>query len=177
MVCFLIYITLLFIQRVYFISSEKKLTIHIVQMFQLLSQAFYNLKMFLMMDMLGVGDAININTNKNIRQVCNYTFGADTFLVVGYKEAEGWVRSFDQRNFADIDAGIIATHMMLEIEDLGLSTTWVGYFDAPRLQSLYPEMKEYHLIALFPIGYAAEDAAPSDRHFKRKKTEEIVKIL
>lgn len=70
MVCFLIYITLLFIQRVYFISSEKKLTIHIVQMFKLLSQAFYNLKMFLMMDMLGVGDAININTNKNIRQVC-----------------------------------------------------------------------------------------------------------
>ena len=69
-VIFLIYITLHFIQLVYFISSEKKLTIHIVQMFQLLSQAFYNLKMFLMMDMLGVGDAININTNKNIRQVC-----------------------------------------------------------------------------------------------------------
>ncbi|HAM5643797.1 TPA: YncH family protein [Escherichia coli] len=66
--CFLIYITLPFIQRVYFISSEKKLTIHIVQMFHLLSQAFYNLKIFLMMDMLGVGDAININTN--IRQVC-----------------------------------------------------------------------------------------------------------
>ncbi|WP_415581047.1 DUF5445 family protein, partial [Escherichia coli] len=33
-------------------------------------QAFYNLNMFLMMDMLGVGDTININTNKNIRQVC-----------------------------------------------------------------------------------------------------------
>ena len=67
---FLIYITLPFIQLVYFISSEKKLTIHIVQMFHLLSQVFYNLKKFLMMDMLGVGDAININTNKNIRQVC-----------------------------------------------------------------------------------------------------------
>lgn len=70
MLCFLIYITLLFIQLVYFISSEKKLTIHIVQMFLLLSQVFYNLKMFLMMNMLGLGDAININTNKNIRQVC-----------------------------------------------------------------------------------------------------------
>ncbi|EPR6296486.1 YncH family protein [Escherichia coli] len=67
---FLIYITLPFIQLVCFISSEKKLTIHIVQMFLLLSQVFYNLKMFLMMDMLGLGDAININTNKNIRQVC-----------------------------------------------------------------------------------------------------------
>ncbi|EGE7700813.1 YncH family protein [Escherichia coli] len=70
MLCFLIYITLPFIQLVYFISSEKKLAIHIVQMFHLLSQVFYNLKKFLMMDMLGVGDAININTNKNIRQVC-----------------------------------------------------------------------------------------------------------
>ena len=38
-------------------------------MFQLLSQAFYNLKMFLMMDMLGVGDAININTNKNTDKI------------------------------------------------------------------------------------------------------------
>ncbi|HAM3531278.1 TPA: YncH family protein [Escherichia coli] len=70
MLCFLIYITLPFIQLVYFIFSEKKLTIHIVQMFHLLSQVFYNLKKFLMMDMLGVGGAININTNKNIRQVC-----------------------------------------------------------------------------------------------------------
>ncbi|STQ40264.1 YncH family protein [Escherichia coli] len=70
MLCFLIYITLPFIQLVYFISSEKKLSIHIVHMFHLLSQVFYNLKKFLMMDMLGVGDAININTNKNIRQVC-----------------------------------------------------------------------------------------------------------
>ncbi|QML56299.1 DUF5445 family protein [Escherichia coli] len=70
MLCFLIYITIPFIQIVYFISSEKKPTIHIVQMFQLLSQALYNLKIFLMMDMLGVGDAININANKNIWQVC-----------------------------------------------------------------------------------------------------------
>ena len=63
-------VTLSTMMGVYFISSEKKLTIHIVQMFHLLSQVFYNLKKFLMMDMLGVGDAININTNKNIRQVC-----------------------------------------------------------------------------------------------------------
>ncbi|WP_338317370.1 DUF5445 family protein, partial [Escherichia coli] len=48
-VIFLIYFTFPFIQLVYFISFEKKLTIHIVQMFQLLSQAFYNLKLFLMM--------------------------------------------------------------------------------------------------------------------------------
>lgn len=117
------------------------------------------------------------NAKENLRQVCSFTFGADTFLIVGYKEDEGWVRSFDQRNFADIDAGIVATHMLLEIEDSGLNTTWVGHFDAPRLQSLYPEMQGYHLIALFPIGYAADNAAPAPRHFKRKSTEEVLEIL
>ncbi len=113
----------------------------------------------------------------NIRQASSCTFGADQFLIVGYKEEQGWERSFDQRNFADIDAGIAATHMMLAIENLGLSTTWVGYFDAPMLQNLYPQMKAYNLIALFPIGYAAEDAVPSERHFKRKSREELVEIL
>lgn len=113
----------------------------------------------------------------NIRQASSCTFGADEFLIVGYQEDNGWKRSFDQRDFADIDAAIVATHMMLAIEDLGLSTTWVGYFDAPMLQSLYPQMKAYHLIALFPIGYAAEDAVASERHFKRKSREELVEVL
>ncbi len=45
------------------------------------------------------------------------------------------------------------------------------------LQSIYPQMKAYHLIALFPIGYAAEDAVPSERHFKRKSQEELVEVL
>ncbi len=114
---------------------------------------------------------------EDLRQVCRYTFGADTFLLVGYREEEGWVRPFDQRNFADIDAGIVATHMMMEIEDLGLSTTWVGYFDAARLQQLHPQLLGYHLIALFPIGYAAEDAVPSHLHFKRKSSKELVECL
>ncbi len=117
------------------------------------------------------------NAKEAIRKASSCTFGADNFLIIGYKKEEGWERTFDQRNFADIDAGIAATHMMLAIEDLGLSTTWVGYFDAPMLQTLYPEMKEYHLIALFPIGYAADDSTPSERHFKRKETTQILEIL
>lgn len=114
---------------------------------------------------------------ENVRQASRCTFGADQFLVVGYREENGWERPFDRRNFADIDAGIVATHIMLAIEDLGLSTTWVGHFDAPLLKSQYSQMKDYHLIALFPIGYAAKDAAPSERHFKRKSREELLEIL
>ena len=112
-----------------------------------------------------------------IHKVTRFTFGADTFLVVGAKKEEGWVRSFDERPFADVDASIVATHMMMEITDLGLATTWVGYFDAPLLKSLQPEMKDYDLLAIFPIGYAAEDGGPSPRHTVRKSREELLECL
>ena len=76
-----------------------------------------------------------------------------------------------------MDAAIVATHIMLEIEDLGLATTWVGNFDAPHLQELYPEMQDYELIAVFPFGYAENDAEPSERHMERKSIEELVTVL
>lgn len=114
---------------------------------------------------------------ENVRKATRYSFGADTFLVVGYLEEEGWTRSYDRRNFADVDASIAATHIMMEIEDLGLATTWVGHFDAPLLKATYPEMEKYELIALFPIGYAAEDGVPSPRHDERKSREEMVEEL
>lgn len=112
-----------------------------------------------------------------IKQVTSYTFGAETFLVLGYKEEEAWTRKFDQRNFADVDAAIVGTHMMMEIHDLGLATTWVGYFDAPTLKELCPEMQDYQLIAIFPIGYPREDAKPSPRHMERKTEAEVVEVL
>ncbi len=114
---------------------------------------------------------------ETIRKASHCTFDADNFLVVGYQEAGGWERTFDKRNFADIDAAIVATHMMLATQHIGLHTTWVAYFDVSMLQEMYPQMKGYHLIALFPIGYAAEDALPSERHFQRKETAEILEIL
>ena len=109
-----------------------------------------------------------------IHKVTKFTFGASEFLIVGSKSDEAWVRPFDNMNFSDVDASIVATHIMLAVKDEGLDTTWVGYFDAPELKKLIPELSSYNLIALFPIGYAAEDAKPSERHDIRKSIEEAV---
>ena len=111
---------------------------------------------------------------ENIHKVTTYTFGAKLFLVVGGNPKEAWVRSFDNRNIADVDASIVATHIMLAIHDLGLASTWVGKFDAPQLKTLYPEMSDYDLIAIFPIGYPADNAEPAPKHFIRKSVEEIL---
>lgn len=113
----------------------------------------------------------------NVESVTKCTFGAEHFLVVGGAPDKAWIRPSDSKNFADVDASIIATHIMFAVEDSGLSTTWVGWFNDVALKELYPEMADYELVAIFPIGYAAEDSKPSPRHFLYKDIDEVVKVL
>ena len=103
-----------------------------------------------------------------------FSFGARVFVVVGAVADEAWVRKYDGRNFADVDASIVGTHVMLAAHDLGLGTTWVGHFDAPAVKGEFPEMEPYDLVALFPLGYPAEDAEPAPMHFKRRPADELV---
>ena len=114
---------------------------------------------------------------QKVSQTTSFIFGAPVAFVVGSKAESAFVRSFDKKNFADVDASIAATHMMLEIEALGLGTTWVGHFDAPKLKELFPEMADYELVAIFPVGYPAEDAKPSTRHAERAGIEMLADWL
>ena len=98
-------------------------------------------------------------------------------LVVGSLPEAGWVREADGKPFADVDAAIVATHLLLAIQDQGLRTTWVGRFDPAVLKAAFPEMAPYNLIAIFPIGYPAEDGVPSARHSVRRSKEEAVTVL
>lgn len=103
-----------------------------------------------------------------------FHFGARVIIAVGAKADEAWVRKYDGRNFADVDASIVATHIMLAAHDLGLGTTWVGHFDAPAVKEAFPEMTDYDLVALFPLGYPAPDGGPSAQHDKRKDVADLV---
>lgn len=109
-----------------------------------------------------------------LKQATPYTFGSKLAFVIGAQKDGAFDRPFDKKNFAEIDAAIVATHMMLAIQDEGLGTTWVGWFDAPKMQELFPEMKDYELIAIFPVGYPAESAKPSARHEDRRSLDDVV---
>ena len=110
---------------------------------------------------------------EKVYQTTVCTFNAKLFFVIGAYAPQAYVRQYDDRNFADIDAGIVATHMMLEIQDQGLATTWVGNFDPIRMKELFPEMQDYDLVCVFPTGYAAADAHPASRHTEYKPLEEL----
>lgn len=107
-------------------------------------------------------------------EVTPYMFGAPLCIAVGAVKDECWVRPFDERPFADVDAAIAATHIMMEVEQLGLATTWVAYFDVEKFKALFPESKDWDMIALFPIGYKAPEAHPAHLHAKRRDRSELV---
>jgi len=114
---------------------------------------------------------------EKVRATTPCHFGASVIFAVGGDPQTAWVRKYDQKNFVDVDASIVATQMMLAIHELGLGTTWVGWFDVNQLQESFPEMKDYNMIALFPVGYPAEDAAPAEMHTKYKEYEKLVTRL
>ena len=120
---------------------------------------------------------INKNNIDKLKKATPFTFDAQVFLVVAADENNSYVRNFDNKNFAQIDATIVATHMMLEIQNLDLGTTWVGHFDENILKAEFPQIKDYSVVAIFPVGYKASDAQINPFHFKSKTKEEIFEII
>ena len=118
-----------------------------------------------------------IKDAQKLKKATPFTFGASVFLAVGADKTAAYTRDFDNKNFAEIDATIVATHMMLEIQNLGLGTTWVGHFDEKILRAEYPQMKYYSIVAIFPIGYPADDVEINPFHYSSKAKEEILESV
>ena len=112
---------------------------------------------------------------KKISEATPFTFGATTVIVVGGKKDAAWVRESDNRNFADVDATIAGTHIILAAQDLGLGSTWVGRIDTDKLFENFPNMKDYDIVGLFPIGYP--DMPPAPKHTERKSKDDMVTTL
>ena len=113
-------------------------------------------------------------TLEAIKGVTRSNYGAPLLLVVGCRPSEAWVRRYDGKNGAEVDAAIVSTYLMLAAENEGLATLWVGSFDPALLREILPDAKEYELVAMINIGYPAADSKPSAMHDTRKPMDEVV---
>ena len=103
-----------------------------------------------------------------------YHFNAPSALLICYDTNVSWKRNHDNKDMGVVDATIIATHMMLEVQDLGLGTTFVGHFDPDVIKKTF-ELPEYLVpVALLPIGYPSSDSTPHILHNKRFDTKDTV---
>lgn len=101
---------------------------------------------------------------------CHYD--APLAFVISYDKDKCWKRSYDDKHSGEIDASIVATHMMLEAADLGIGSTWIMYFipEAIRVEFGLPDHVEP--VSVLIMGYT--DAEPSPDHFKRRDLDEYV---
>lgn len=93
-----------------------------------------------------------------------YGFNAPLCFIICYESEAAYVRRYDGKNSAEIDASIVTTHMMLQAEDIGLGTTWVMAFDPEKIRSHFSIPDNLEILALLPTGYPAEDVPVNPLH-------------
>lgn len=111
---------------------------------------------------------------EKVKHCTPFHFNAPVILLICYDKNESWKRKYDGEDGGAIDAAIVITHMMLQAEELGLGTTWVGSFDPAAVVREFALPKHLIPVALLPLGYPAEGAGPSPKHYERKELGETV---
>ena len=61
-----------------------------------------------------------------------------------------------------IDLGIAGEHFVLQAQELGLGTCWIGWFKAKKVKKIFSLPRSFTIIAL-SLGYPAEEPRLSER--------------
>ncbi len=69
-----------------------------------------------------------------------------------------------------VDLSIAMSFIMLQAQELGLGTCWIGAFDEARVKEILGVPDDVRVVALTPLGYPAEEPAAKPR----KSLEDIV---
>ena len=104
-------------------------------------------------------------------------FGAPIVIAVAFDKNNVYTYPGEMKTSGDEDATIVATHMILAAADEGLGSCWLNRFDPQKTAELIGLPENEELVMLMDVGYAAEDAAPSPMHDKRKEISETVRYL
>ncbi len=70
---------------------------------------------------------------------------------------------FRNLQYSLIDIGIAGEHFVLQAEDLGLGTCWIGWFNEEAVKSLLNVPKDKKIDVLIALGYAGPKAVKGER--------------
>lgn len=117
-----------------------------------------------------------INDDEGREKLNNVVAGgyAPVAFLICYDKNECWIRPMDGKSSGDIDASIVATHMMMEATELGLGTIWVMYWDPIKMKEEFKLDDSIEPVVLLIAGYKAEAAKPRPAHSIRKSSNEIL---
>jgi len=70
-----------------------------------------------------------------------------------------------------VDIGIAGEHIVLQAQELGLATCWMGWFNYRKVRKVLGVPRKYKIMAMMPIGYAEKRP---NREPPRRPLDEIV---
>ena len=117
----------------------------------------------------------NLEGLNKIDQVSPCRYNAPLVLLVCSDKSIAW--SNGDYSTYEMDATIVATHMLLESTNVGLNSVWVEMFDKEKTKELFNLEDSVEPICLIPIGYKEDSVVPSPMHTSKKSLEEIVKYI
>ena len=112
---------------------------------------------------------------KKIDSVSPCRYGAPTVLLVCSNKSLAYKKG--EYSTYEMDACIVATHMMLEATNVGVSNIWVEMFDTEKLKEVFSLEENIEPICLLPLGYVSDDYQGNPMHNIRKNINDIVKYV
>ena len=101
---------------------------------------------------------------------CRY-WAPTVLLVCGDKEA---AFEFNGHSTYEVDASIVATHMMLEATNQCLGNIWIDLFDRDVIREEFDIPENLQPVCLLLMGYQTENCPMNPMHNQRKNLSEIV---
>ncbi|MFW6131233.1 MAG: nitroreductase family protein [Candidatus Aminicenantaceae bacterium] len=80
-------------------------------------------------------------------------------------------RQIQNINYYLIDIGIGGEHLVLQAQELGLGTCWIGWFNPRKARKFFKIPRKYKVVSLLAMGYYEKKP---EKTKKRKALEEIV---
>lgn len=112
-----------------------------------------------------------------IRKCTPCHYNAPVVLILSFeKEMQGMdVPEEIAHTIGLLDMGIVASHIALQAQELGLGNVIAGNFDEGELKRNFSIPESQIPVLIIPIGYSDEKGTPSELHDKSKTINEFVK--
>ena len=112
---------------------------------------------------------------EKIDKVTPCRYNAPVCLLICSNKNTAWSNG-DYSSY-EMDASIVATHMMLEATNLGVDNIWVRMFDREKVSQVFNLKNNIIPICIMPLGHRKDECQTSAMHDKRKELNETVEYI
>lgn len=113
-----------------------------------------------------------------LKNVCKMTYNAHLCLMVCADKNISWKNELEEGyDSYEMDASIVATHMILEATSLGINSVWVRMFNSVEVSKEFDLPSNIVPVCLLMFGYTKDGIGPSRLHNDRKELSQIVRYI